>query len=280
MVALGVIYPPDQPAPRLMAAAQRAEAAGLDELWLWEDCFVDGGVAMAALALAATTQLRIGLGLMPVPLRNVGLTAMEVATLAAVFPDRFLPGVGHGVLEWMEQAGVGARSPLGLLREYTTALRQLLHGDTVTCSGDYVTLDRVALRRPPSVPPPLFVGAIKPRTLALAGELADGVIFTGGTSPDQVRAALETVREARQRAGRVGEVDAVVFLSTPTPSDIHRIADDVAELAEAGATRVAVTVLSAQGGPPLATADLLDEIDRLGQVSVPRPGPRRPGPSR
>ena len=81
--------------------AQSVESAGLDELWVWEDCFKQSGVASAAVALASTGRIRVGIGLMPTPLRNVALTAMEVATLARVFPGRLMPGVGHGVQEWM-----------------------------------------------------------------------------------------------------------------------------------------------------------------------------------
>ena len=41
------------------------------------------------------------------PLRNVALTAMELATVERMFPGRFVPGIGHGVLDWMGQVGFG-----------------------------------------------------------------------------------------------------------------------------------------------------------------------------
>src|SRR5690606_21453834 len=165
-----------------------AEAAGLAELWLWEDCFLESGVASAAAVLAWTSRLRVGLGLLPVPLRNVALTAMEAATLERLFPGRLRLGVGHGVQEWMAQAGARVESPMTLLREYVSALRRLLAGEEVTTRGRYVALDRVALDWPPSPPPPpLLVGAVGPRTLRLAGELADGTILTAGTGVERVR---------------------------------------------------------------------------------------------
>jgi len=132
---VGLIFPPDQPPEALLEVARAAEDAGIPELWLWEDCFAESGIACAAAALAATDHLRVGIGLMPVPLRNVALTAMEVATLARMFPGRLLPGIGHGVLEWMGQAGVRADSPLTLLREYAVALRRLLDGEQVHRTG-------------------------------------------------------------------------------------------------------------------------------------------------
>ena len=124
--------------------------------------------------------MRVGLGLMPVPFRNPALAAMEIAALARLFPGRFAPAVGHGVLDWMSQTGVRAASPLTLLREHAGAVRALLHGERVTIDGRYVHLDDVALDWPPDDVPPLLVGARGDKTLALAGELADGVVLDDG----------------------------------------------------------------------------------------------------
>ncbi len=70
----------------LLPLAHAADEAGVDELWVWEDCFKQSGVAAASACLAATARMTIGLGLMPAPLRNVALTAMEIATLERMFP--------------------------------------------------------------------------------------------------------------------------------------------------------------------------------------------------
>ncbi len=98
-------------------------------------------------------RLRVGVGLLPVPLRNPALAAMEIATVARMFPGRFLPGLGHGVLEWMAQAGAAVASPMTLLREYTAAVRALVAGERVSTAGRYVTLDGVALDWPPPTRP-------------------------------------------------------------------------------------------------------------------------------
>src|SRR5271170_3866793 len=197
MPTLAAIFTPDQPPERLGAVAAAAEAAGLAQLWVWEDCFKESGIATATAMLATTSHVTVGIGLLPVPLRNVALTAMEIATLARLFPGRLTVGVGHGVLDWMGQVGARVESPMTLLREYTAALYALLHGETVTTHGRYVHLDDVALDWPPVVVPPLLVGGIRPRTVALAGELADGVIIPGGNSPQDVRAALGHFRDGR-----------------------------------------------------------------------------------
>ena len=61
-------------------------------------------------------------------LRNVALTAMEVAALSRFSGDRAIIGLGHGVQDWMAQVGARAQSPMTLLREYVTALQALLAG--------------------------------------------------------------------------------------------------------------------------------------------------------
>ncbi|HVD29372.1 MAG TPA: LLM class flavin-dependent oxidoreductase, partial [Mycobacteriales bacterium] len=120
---LGVTFRPQLPPERLREVAQAADRAGVAELWLWEDCFLEGGLTAATAALAWTERLRVGVGLLPVPLRNPALAAMEIATVARLFPGRLLPGLGHGVLDWMAQVGARVDSPMGLLREYTCAVR-------------------------------------------------------------------------------------------------------------------------------------------------------------
>jgi alkanesulfonate monooxygenase SsuD/methylene tetrahydromethanopterin reductase-like flavin-dependent oxidoreductase (luciferase family) len=112
MTAIGVVFMAALPPERLTSVARAADEAGLDELWLWEDCFRYSGIASAAAALGSTDRLRVAAGLLPVPLRNVALTAMELATLYRMFPGRILSGVGHGVQEWMAQVGARVDSPL------------------------------------------------------------------------------------------------------------------------------------------------------------------------
>lgn len=227
---LGVVFLPFLPPEQLREAAQAAEAAALEELWLWEDCFRESGIAAAAAALAWTTRLRVGIGVLPVPLRNVALTAMELATLARMFPDRLLAGMGHGVQDWMEQVGGQVASPLTLLREQTTALRSLLEGQTLQTAGRYVRLDDVALDWPPAFPPPLLLGAVGPKTLSLSGELADGTILTGGTTPEQVAAAREIIDAARREAGISRPHAVTVYLLAATGPDAgDRLARELTE---------------------------------------------------
>jgi alkanesulfonate monooxygenase SsuD/methylene tetrahydromethanopterin reductase-like flavin-dependent oxidoreductase (luciferase family) len=272
MTALGVVFRPQLAPERLRAVSRVAEEAGLEELWLWEDCFLEGGISTAAAALAWTERLRVGVGLLPVPLRNVAVTAMEAATLHRMFPGRPILGVGHGVQDWMGQVGARAESPVTLLREYLLALRALLRGERVTTGGRYVRLDDVALDWPPAQAPEVLAGVTGPRSLRLAGEAADGTILTASNPPDAVRQARRLIDEGRTAAGRTEPHRVVVYLLAATgPGSTERLraeqraeglgavpdlggaadADDVAKavrrLAEAGADTV---VLQPTGDEP------------------------------
>ncbi|HET6482539.1 MAG TPA: LLM class flavin-dependent oxidoreductase [Actinoplanes sp.] len=250
MTTIGAIFLPHNPPESLRLVARAADQAGLEELWLWEDCFRNGGLTAATAALAWTENLRVGIGIMPVPFRNVASLAMEIATLGRIFGDRALPGIGHGVQEWMGQVGGRAESPLTLLREYATALRALLQGESVTVSGRYVKLDNVRLDWPPAVPPVLSVAAGGPKTIALAGEVGDAVVLSGGTSPAMVAATAKVVADAelvvfvpaltgpdaRARLLADAEFDKIEYPGlSGTPAEI---AAGVAEFVAAGASKV------------------------------------------
>ena len=109
---LGVMLRREHAPEVLPDFARRAEDAGFDELWVVEDCFYSSGIASAAAALACTGSIAVGLGIMPAVARNPVFAAMEIATLARLYPGRFLPGLGHGVAGWMRQIGALPRSQL------------------------------------------------------------------------------------------------------------------------------------------------------------------------
>jgi alkanesulfonate monooxygenase SsuD/methylene tetrahydromethanopterin reductase-like flavin-dependent oxidoreductase (luciferase family) len=245
----GVVFRPQSPPEQLRATVEAAEAAGVAELWLWEDCFLEGGLTTAATALAWSERLTIGIGLLPVPFRNPALTAMELATLARLFPGRLTVALGHGVQSWMRQVGAAVDSPMTLLREHTTAVRALLAGETVDVRGRYVSLDRVALDWPPDLPPRLLLGARGPKTVALAGEVTDGVLLDTVTDPDVVRRAREAVGG-----------DAHVAAYTPVEPGLARqsVLDQVAELHSAGADSVILQGTDEQPGAAPLIAALAD----------------------
>jgi alkanesulfonate monooxygenase SsuD/methylene tetrahydromethanopterin reductase-like flavin-dependent oxidoreductase (luciferase family) len=278
MATLGVVCLPYLPPERLRDVAVAADESGLEELWLWEDCFREGGFTSAAAALAWTERLRVGVGLFPVPLRNVAVTAMEAATLHRMFPGRALLGFGHGVQDWMGQVGARAESPVALLREYLVAMRALLQGRTVSKEGRYVRLDGVALDWPPVEPQPLYAGATGPRSLRLSGELADGTILTSGASPDGVRRARSFIDEGRAVASRADEHKIFVYVVAATGSGAaDRLRDEYAregyetpvELAPCGAAETVASALQAwmdAGADTLVLQPTQDDPDPEGFV--------------
>jgi alkanesulfonate monooxygenase SsuD/methylene tetrahydromethanopterin reductase-like flavin-dependent oxidoreductase (luciferase family) len=123
---LGIVVRPELEPESLADHARRVESAGFAELWLWEDCFFAGGVAMSATALAATERITVGLGVMPAPARNAAFAAMEIAPSRGCIRGAFTPASDHGVEDWMRQIGAKPASQLQLLRETVEAVRGLL----------------------------------------------------------------------------------------------------------------------------------------------------------
>jgi len=272
MPVLGAVSLPQIPPEHLAAVSDAAEGSGLDELWLWEDCFWGGGITAAATVLARTERVRVGIGVMPVPLRNVALTAMEVAALLRMYPERIIPGFGHGVQEWMAQVGAGVESPMMLLREQLGALRGLLNGETVTTAGRYVQLDKVALDWPPAAPAHIIAAAAGPRTLRLSGELADGSILTSRTAPDGVRAARALIDEGRAKAVRSEPHRVIVYLLAAT-------GPDAAERVAAAGQKAGFQPGAGIAGDPDAIADAVLQYAEAGADTVVlEPTPDDPDP--
>lgn len=285
---LGITYVPYLPPEHLRDLAQAAEECGLDDLWVWEDCFAQSGVASASAALAWTTRLRVGIGLMPVPLRNVALAAMEIATLSRLFPGRLLPGIGHGVQFWMDQVGGKVASPLTLLREYATALRALLAGEEVTVDGRYVRLDGVRLDWAPEDRPALAMGGEGPRSVALAAELADVYLLAAARTDAEIARARDILTTTRRRVdpaavappmmaapltatgpGARDRIDTEIpfWGKDPDPNigsagDAEQVAADFRRLAGLGVTTFAVQ-------PTRDEPDLLGLVEFLGREVKP-----------
>jgi 5,10-methylenetetrahydromethanopterin reductase len=188
VIPIGVVAPPDLPASEFTAYARDVERHGFDQLWVVEDCFFRGGIAQAGVALAQTTTTTVGLGILPAGARNPAFASLDIATLENLFPGRLIVGVGHGMPEWMRQAGAWPASPVTLLTEYIAALRKLLKGEKVTCAGTYVNLDEVVLESPPRTAPPVLAGVRGPRSLRASATVSDGTILAEPVTPEYVDA--------------------------------------------------------------------------------------------
>jgi len=216
--SIGVIFHPSFPPETLVDFARQAEAGGFDEIWLWEDCFWAGALTSAAVMLAATSRIKVGIGLMPATARNPLFVAMEITTLARLYPGRFLPGFGHGVDSWMKQIGAAPKSTMKALEETVNAVRALLLGEAVTMQGDHVHLDNVQLKHVPKEQPPLFIGAIREKSMQLAGRAGDGTILTEMSSPAYVRWAREQINIG-MKAGSRDHNQVVVFVQSKVGTD-------------------------------------------------------------
>jgi len=216
--SFGVIFYPTFPPETLVDFACKAESAGFDELWLWDDCFFPGAFTSAAIALSATQRLKVGIGLMPATVYNPLFATMEITTLARAFPNRILPGFGHGVKSWMVQIGAAPKSPLKPLNETVTAVRQLLDGERVTMNGEQVKLDNVQMQLTPDNRPPLYLGAMREKTLQLAGRVGDGTILTAMSSPAYVRWALNHIHAGMAQSGRTNH-HLVVYIDVKVNPD-------------------------------------------------------------
>ena len=255
-VRLGVVFRPDLDPATLQQTARAVDSAGIDELWLWEDCFLQGGIAAATAALAATDNVTVGIGVLPAPLRNVVTTAMEIASVEAMFPGRIRVGIGHGIQDWMRQAGAAVASPLTLLREYVSALARLLAGEAVTVDGRYVRLDDVRLDWPPAQPLPILVGGTGPKTLRLAGEIAGGVILDSQYSPTGVVTPLGHVAEGRVDSG--GEAFSTVLFVAGAPD-----AGDAVRYLAAGVDTLVFQPTGASSEMPAFVAAAADAAARI-----------------
>lgn len=265
MTRLGVIFTADRPPEELPAFAAAAEAAGLDELWLWEDCFLAGGIAASATALAATERIGVGIGILPVVFRNPVACAMELATLARLHPRRFVAGLGHGMPAWMDQAGALPEKPIRALEEVTLTVRRLLAGERFSFAGEYVHVRDVGLLQPPEEAPPVVLGVRRPLGLRVSGRSADGTILAEPAPPAYIAWARRRIEEGRAAAGRTGPHRLTVFLKYRLDPDRRHARDWVAGVLRDESTAAQLAPL-APGAAGRGSDELLDLLTASGSV--------------
>ncbi len=221
--SIGIMHQRDFAPEVLRSRAQRFESLGLNDWWVVEDLTFAGAIATAATVLEVTDRITVGLGILPAVARNPLFAAMEIAALVRLHPGRVLPGIGHGMQDWMELAGGRVSSPVQLVEATLTAVRRLLDGETVNMAGSYVNLRDVKLAFPPEHRPPLLAGVRGPKSIAAAGRVADGLILAEPTSPAYVRWAREQFQLAADQAGRAAPmVVAYTWLSIDEDATVAR----------------------------------------------------------
>lgn len=172
--------------------------------------------------------IRTGISVVPAALWTVPVLAATAATVGDLTHNRFVLGIGAGSAFYddaQRAVGLPAYKPLPLMRDYMLALHQLLSGQRVEYNGAVVHLHGVQLGfRPPPVP--IYLAALGPKMLKLAGELADGVALNW-CSPEQVAWSRAQVAEGMQRANRdSSQVRVIEYIRICVDDD-----DDVARRA-------------------------------------------------
>jgi 5,10-methylenetetrahydromethanopterin reductase len=175
--------------------ARVAEAAGFDLLGYGDSqCLIpELSVALAALAGATSRPLLCPTVSNPVT-RHPTVAASAFAALQELSDGRTRFCLGSGDSAALS---IGARpASLAELEAYATAVRGLTRGETVRYHGRDVRLEWRTR------PVPVWIAAGGPRTMALAGRVADGVLLGAGLAEDVVRDAVGRVRGAAEQAGR------------------------------------------------------------------------------
>ncbi|MEV4342975.1 LLM class flavin-dependent oxidoreductase [Actinoplanes sp. NPDC049596] len=264
MTRIGFMFDRDRQPEELTGFAADLERLGADDLWVIEDLGWTGSISSAALALAATSRLRVGIGIAPVALRNPALLAMELGNLARVHEGRLVAGVGHGVPDWMRKVGADRDRKLALLEETIVGVRGLLAGETVTQHGREVTLDGIALVHPPRVVPPIVTGVVKPKSLELSGRSADGTILAEGAGPAEIAAALTHINRGRETGDRPAH-ELIVF--TYLRTDTFEVTRDMVE-AQAAWLGVDPSEVFSLIGPPEEIPAKIEALHRAGADTV------------
>ena len=218
-----------------VALAVEADRLGYDVAWAAEAYGSDAATVLAWIG-ARTARIGLGSAVFQIPARTPAMTAMTAATLDALSGGRFRLGLGVSGPQVSEGwHGVAFADPLGRTREYVEIVRAVLARENVAYAGKHFTLPlpggagkslRLTLR-PQRTHLPLYLAAVGPRNLELAGQIADGwlAIFF---APEHAEAALAPVRKGRAAAGRtVDDFEVVPTVPVVIGPDVDRCADEV-----------------------------------------------------
>jgi 5,10-methylenetetrahydromethanopterin reductase len=186
----------------LIQTASLAESKGVESVWVADHCFWRDSLSLLAAIAVNTKRVRIGTGVLNPYTRNPAMMATSIATIDELSGGRVILGIGSGVQKSIEQMGIKADRPLEAVADCVNILRTLLAGKEVTMNG-YYGLRHLKLNfKPLREHVPIFIGAIGPHMLRLAGAIGDGILFPAGTSPKFAEYAIPIVRTAAEGVGR------------------------------------------------------------------------------
>ncbi len=189
-----------------MALVDRAEQLGYDVVWVSEAYGPDAATVLAWIG-ARTERIGLGAGVLQIPGRTPAMTAMTAASLDSLSDGRFRLGLGVSGPQVSEGwHGVRFARPLGRTREYVSIVRTALSRRAVSHDGEHFTLPLPdgpgkALRLnvlPTRTTVPIYLAAVGPRNLELAGEIANGWLGVF-VSPHYLGEQVEALDRGRQR---------------------------------------------------------------------------------
>jgi 5,10-methylenetetrahydromethanopterin reductase len=193
---IGSHIPPRDIAP----LAALAEGLGFSEVWLTEDLWYTSGVVSAGAALAATSTIPVGLGIQSAVTRHTSIQALDFASLCHIYPGRFWPGIGLGVPAWLDQMGLMPATPMKAVRETVENVTKLLAGETISIDGTQ-KLNEIRLAYPLEEAPPIYIGAVGPRSIKQTGRIADGLIASTTSGTAYVKWARNFLNEGSESVG-------------------------------------------------------------------------------
>jgi probable F420-dependent oxidoreductase len=199
--------------------AQLAEQQGYESLWAGESNGLELFTWLGVL-LSHTSRIKIAPGIASIFTRTPTLMTMAAATLHAIAPHRTILGLGVStriiVGQWH---GLVWDQPLERTAEYLQVLRQGLRGERLMHQGTYYHAEqfRLGVEAPGDVP--IYLAAVNPKMLRLAGALADGVLLTW-VPLEMVPQVVAEIRAGAQEAGRDPQtVDIALYLRTCVTDD-------------------------------------------------------------
>jgi 5,10-methylenetetrahydromethanopterin reductase len=197
---------PEQPAEQLLAAAQAADELGYYACYSADEIYHKDAWLLLGAAAIRTERIRLGPCAAPVYMRDPTHVAQLAATLDELSRGRAEVVLGIGNLALLEQYGIEWRGsrPIGRLREAHHVIRTLLDEGAIDFQGEFFRYAGVTTAaRPVQERVPIKVGAMGgPRSMQLAGEIADGLHTACAYSAEALRYAVHHFRAGADRAGR------------------------------------------------------------------------------
>lgn len=231
---LGYLIGSDDPHGQLRLT-QHAETLGFAVVWAAEAYGSDSPTLLAWLA-GQTSTIDLGSAVMQIPARTPAMTAMTAASLDVLSGGRFRLGLGVSGPQVSEGwHGVRFDKPLSRTREYLAVINTALSRSTLTFRGEHYQVPLAdgggkSLKltiAPISAHIPIYLAAVGPKNLELAGELADGwlaIFYAPDFAPEQ----LNRVRSGRNRIGKTLDgFDVVPSVPLVVGADPRNCADEV-----------------------------------------------------